>query len=193
MPEFADTFARYPGTPRRPFLPGARVWSVLGVLVAAGLATVITMTAVGAARRDESPQAAAPPSPSASPAVAGRLLVNEFTGRCLTAGKDGDRLTVQPCDTASVIQHWEQRDDGTFRSAGLCMDAARGSTDERTPLQVSACDDSPAQRWQVVSTGRLLGRHAGKCATVQDTGATPGTPVHLVSCARTAGFNWAWR
>ncbi|WP_033340943.1 RICIN domain-containing protein [Catenuloplanes japonicus] len=187
MPAFADTFARHPGTPRRPFLPGPRVWSVLG---AALLVTVAATGATLAVHRDAEPAAvAAPPSPSA-PAIPGRLLVNALTGLCLTAG---DRITVQPCDPAAVTQHWDQQKDGTLRTSGLCLGAVGGSTDERAPMQVTACDGGAGQLWQVLASGRLLGRHSTTCLTLKDLGTAAGTPIHTMSCAKTADFNWTWR
>jgi hypothetical protein len=190
MPEFADTFAQHPGTLRRPFLPGPRVWSVLGAAVLVALVATGTTLAVN---RDSGPAAvAAPPSAPASsgPAVAGRLLVNALTGLCLTAG---DRLTVQACDPAAVTQHWDQQKDGTLRASGRCLGAVGGSTDERTPMQVAACDGGAAQLWQVLASGRLLGRHSTKCVALKDLGTAAGTPVHTLTCAKTADFNWTWR
>ncbi|MEV6929580.1 RICIN domain-containing protein [Dactylosporangium sp. NPDC051485] len=154
----------------------------------------MTTTAASAAPKTTAAttKAAAPPAP---PTIPGRAIAGLQSGLCLSAnaGKDGAALTIARCD-GSAVQHWEALSDGTIRSVGLCMDAAWGSTDSLTQIQVALCSGKPAQQWRLsTSNNNLVGVQSNKCADVYQQATAPGSAVKLYPCNGQSNQKWYWK
>ncbi|HEY0476129.1 MAG TPA: GH92 family glycosyl hydrolase [Kofleriaceae bacterium] len=74
--------------------------------------------------------------------------------------------------------------------AGKCVHDSGGSSANGTPIQLSTCNGSAAQLWQVPGDGTL--RTAGKCMDVTGSGTANGTPIQLFDCNGTGAQQWSW-
>ena len=83
----------------------------------------------------------------------------------------------------------------------VCLSS--GSPQEGAPLNLSACDGQPAQRFDLTAAGQIVPRSApGLCVTVADGRGAPGgggRPVHLLRrltlepCSETHAARQKWR
>ncbi|TCB87877.1 hypothetical protein E0H26_28705 [Micromonospora zingiberis] len=109
----------------------------------------------------------APSSPAASPTPAPKptrpagavQIYHVQTKLCVSSGSTGSgtRLKLRAC-AEEPAQWWDARDDGTFRSRGLCMEVAFGGSDDGTPVQAATCTAKPAQQWQLNAKSRLVSK-----------------------------------
>ena len=74
--------------------------------------------------------------------------------------------------------------------AGKCVHDSGGASANGTPIQLSTCNGSAAQLWQVPGDGTL--RTAGKCMDVTGSGTANGTPIQLFDCNGTGAQQWSW-
>jgi len=132
------------------------------------------------------------PAPSSSPA--GRALVSEQSGKCLSAtrGMDGTVLEIWPCD-GSMPQQWTVMPDGTVRSVGLCMDVAGASTVDMADVQVATCNGHPAQLFQLTPEDDLVSLYTNRCVDVSFEGTDDGTRVVVHTCHGGANQTWHLR
>jgi hypothetical protein len=72
--------------------------------------------------------------------------------------------------------------------AGRCLHAPGFEPADGTPIQMTACDGSPGERWTMASDGTI--RTFGKCLTVADDQAADGTGIQLSTCRGAAGQQW---
>ncbi|MFJ1706997.1 ricin-type beta-trefoil lectin domain protein [Kitasatospora sp. NPDC088346] len=72
--------------------------------------------------------------------------------------------------------------------SGKCVDVDNGVNRDGTPVQIFPCNDTPAQRWSIVSDGRIMA--LGKCLDVKHNGTSNGTIVQLYTC--NGGGNQQW-
>ncbi|MFH9614760.1 ricin-type beta-trefoil lectin domain protein [Streptomyces pratensis] len=121
--------------------------------------------------------------------VAGRTLTGLQSGKCLSGGSAGARLTIRTCDGAAD-QRWDFRPDGTARSQGLCMDLVGASKDNGAAIQVAACTGAAAQQFHLNATEDLVAQYAGKCVDVYDSRSADGTPAVLWPCTGAANQTW---
>jgi hypothetical protein len=139
---------------------------------------------------------AAPTIAPAAPAapVAGRLIVSHQSGKCLTGteGGDGKPLVLWTCN-GSAAQRWQAYGDGTIRAMGLCMDAAWGSTDNLTTIQLAYCRGNPAQQFTLNNSQDLVDRQADKCVDVNGQQTADGTRISLWPCNGQDNQKWSWK
>lgn len=96
------------------------------------------------------------------------------------AGANGDRLTLQPCDTSKAGQKFTVTSDNQIRTnAGKCIDVPPGSG-VGTQLQVFTCNGGLNQRFPVASGGAI--NAPGSFCVNSSGNAVPGTPLRLQSC-----------
>lgn len=74
--------------------------------------------------------------------------------------------------------------------AGKCVNNSGGSTADGSPIQLSTCNGSAAQQWQVPGDGTL--RTAGKCMDVTSSGTANGTRIQLFTCNGTGAQQWSF-
>jgi predicted alpha-1,2-mannosidase len=74
--------------------------------------------------------------------------------------------------------------------AGKCVNDSGGSSANGTAIQLSTCNGSASQLWQVPGDGTL--RIAGKCMDVTSSGTANGTKIQLFDCNGTAAQQWSW-
>jgi YVTN family beta-propeller protein len=109
--------------------------------------------------------------PGASPAVNGTLAV------------------LEPCNH-SRVQDWTVGPDGTIRSAaaGLCLDTYRERKQNKTPVDLSACNGRPGQQWKRAA-GTLVNTVSGKCLD-DPRFTTPGARLQIYTCKKGANQKW---
>ncbi len=76
---------------------------------------------------------------------------------------------------------------------GKCLDVANAGTANGTPVQLTTCNKSVAQNWQLVpySGGfSLLNPNAGKCLDVSGSNPANGTKIQLYTCNSSPAQQW---
>jgi hypothetical protein len=73
-------------------------------------------------------------------------------------------------------------------AGGLCLAALGGSSADRTPVELTACDHSAAQTVTPPTAGTV--RLLGACLDAAGGGTANGTPVQEFTCNGTAAQNW---
>lgn len=131
-----------------------------------------------------------PPAQPPRPNVPGNPLRNGYSGKCLSgsAGSDGTPLVLWSCN-GDVNQKWDIRSDGTIRTKGLCMDAAWGSTQKGTVIQLAYCSGNPAQQF-TLRGNNIYAKASNMCADVWDFKTNDGAAIRLHPCH--AGQNQVW-
>lgn len=139
---------------------------------------------------------------------AGRLLVNQLSGKCLDVPgisnqTPGTPLQLFDCETNGVDysgkpsdQFWVYGLQGQIRNtlSGMCIDIS--GTDNGSLIQVEACDaTNPAQNWIVRQDGFIQNQATGKCINVSGVAQTANqTPLALTDCEiGLAQTNQRWR
>ncbi|WP_461007872.1 ricin-type beta-trefoil lectin domain protein [Streptomyces capparidis] len=74
--------------------------------------------------------------------------------------------------------------------AGKCLDVAGASTADGTPVQLTSCNGSAAQRWTVAADGSV--RALGKCLDVSGGSTADGAQVQLYTCNGTGAQRWTY-
>jgi glucosylceramidase len=74
--------------------------------------------------------------------------------------------------------------------AGKCLDVANGSTADGTPVQITDCNGSTAQRWTLTADGGI--RALGKCLDVSGGSTADGAQVQLYTCNGTGAQRWSY-
>jgi LmbE family N-acetylglucosaminyl deacetylase len=70
---------------------------------------------------------------------------------------------------------------------GKCLNVA--SSANGTPVQLSQCNGTAAQEWQVMADGRILGL-GGKCLDVRGGSTANGTAIQVWDCAGVVNQQW---
>jgi hypothetical protein len=139
---------------------------------------------------------------------AGRLIVNQFSGKCLDVPgisnqTPGTPLQLFDCETNGVDysgkpsdQFWVFAQAGRIQNtlSGMCIDIS--GTETGSLIQVQACDaTNPAQNWTVRQDGFIQNMATGKCINVSGAAATANeTPLALTDCEiGLAQTNQRWR
>jgi hypothetical protein len=71
---------------------------------------------------------------------------------------------------------------------GKCVNVAGGSSADSTPVQLSTCNGSAAQKWARNSDNTV--RSLGKCLDVKAAGTANGSKVQLFTCNGTNAQKW---
>lgn len=139
---------------------------------------------------------------------AGRLLVNQLSGKCLDVPgisnqTPGTPLQLFDCETSGVEiggkpsdQFWVYGLQGQIRNtlSGMCIDIA--GTNNGDLIQIKACDaTNVAQNWVVREDGFIQNQATGKCINVTGIAASANeTPLQLTDCEiGLAQTNQRWR
>lgn len=115
----------------------------------------------------------------------GRALAVEASGNCLTGAGSGSGLVVAACTGAST-QLWSIGSGTALQQGGLC--ATVTGTEDRTPVVLTTCDRSAAQRFSL-SGKSLLSASTGKCLDL--FGGASGTQVVLWECNGRDNQRWS--
>ncbi|MGC9496362.1 RICIN domain-containing protein [Streptomyces sp. WG7] len=136
-------------------------------------------TASGAPRKDGTDGGGDPaPGP-------GKALAVEASGNCLTGAGSGSELVVAAC-TGATSQSWNTGSGTALQQGGLC--ATVTGTADRTPVVLTPCDRSAAQRFSL-SGQALLSASSGKCLDL--FGGASGTQVVLWECNGRDNQRWS--
>ncbi|MFI8008213.1 RICIN domain-containing protein [Streptomyces sp. NPDC086010] len=109
------------------------------------------------------------------------------TGACLTAGEaiggGGTSVLPAPCD-GSAAQTWYLTSDGALRSGAgdWCLDVVDARLDRGAPVQLFACNTTPAQVWVHDASRRLVNPQSGRCLDADG--------MTLQDCTGGAGQRW---
>lgn len=139
---------------------------------------------------------------------AGRLIVNQHSGKCLDVPgisnlTPGTPLQLYDCETHGVDysgkpsdQFWIFAQEGRIQNtlSGLCLDIS--GIENGSLIQIEACDaTNPAQNWTVRADGFIQNAATGKCINVMGAAATANeTPLALTQCEiGLAQTNQRWR
>lgn len=115
----------------------------------------------------------------------GRALAVEASGNCLTGAGAGSELVVAAC-TGANSQSWSNGSGTALQQGGLC--ATVTGTADRTPVVLTPCDRSAAQRFSL--SGRsLLSASSSKCLDL--FGGASGTQVVLWECNGRDNQRWS--
>ncbi|MFI6333773.1 ricin-type beta-trefoil lectin domain protein [Streptomyces sp. NPDC050535] len=115
----------------------------------------------------------------------GVALVVEAAGKCLTGSGPGSELVASACD-GSAGQSWSPGAAGSLRQGGLC--ATVTGAEDRTPVVLSTCDQSSAQR--IALSGKaLVSGPDSKCLDL--FGGASGTRVVLWECNGRDNQRWS--
>ncbi|MEV7339445.1 protein kinase [Streptomyces sp. NPDC093544] len=127
----------------------------------------------------------------ASAAPVGHALVVAASGKCLSsgAGTEGTQLFQATCD-GSTAQQWQTGSGGTLRSSGKCMALDGGATDDRTEIQLAACNGNASQQFHLVGV-QLMADQSQKCVDI--FGGESGTGAVLWECNGRDNQNWTLR
>jgi hypothetical protein len=145
---------------------------------------------------------------SAQAQAPGKLLVNQFSGKCLDVPgisnqTPGTPLQLFDCEHNGLDysgkpsdQFWVYGLQGQIRNtlSGMCIDIS--GTNNGALVQVQACDASnPAQNWVVRQDGFIQNQVTGKCINVAGVAQTANnTPLQLTECEiGLAQTNQRWR
>jgi GH25 family lysozyme M1 (1,4-beta-N-acetylmuramidase) len=109
-------------------------------------------------------------------------------GKCLDTA-NGTRMQIWRC-TGGTNQKWTVVQDGTLRVSGKCLDVYHAGTADRTPVDLSSCNGSGAQRWQFGTDGELVNPASGKCLDDPYFHNANGTKLDIYRC--TGGTNQRW-
>jgi len=104
-------------------------------------------------------------------------------------GVDGQRPQVRDCN-GTAAQNRAFPGDGAIRAFGLCMDVARGSTENGAAVRLARCSGNPARHFVLSGAGDRVDPQADTCVDVTGPGGA-GTPPQLWEC--TGGANQKWR
>ncbi|MER7722429.1 ricin-type beta-trefoil lectin domain protein [Streptomyces sp. NPDC096323] len=118
-------------------------------------------------------------------AAPGRALVVEASGNCLTGAGSGSELVVAAC-TGANTQLWSIGSGTALQQGGLC--ATVTGTEDRTPVVLTTCDRSAAQRLSL-SGKSLLSASTSKCLDL--FGGASGTQVVLWECNGRDNQRWS--
>ncbi|MET8979708.1 RICIN domain-containing protein [Streptomyces sp. NPDC004539] len=138
----------------------------------------------------------------------------------LTAGQDATRALVTGGETvadllgqswiADHLTRWQDYwspgglgpigDEGRVvvqveAAKGKCLDVANAGTANGTPVQLTTCNKSAAQSWQLVpyaSGYSLLNPNAGKCLDVSGGNPANGTKIQIYTCNSSTAQQWTF-
>jgi len=119
-------------------------------------------------------------------------LVNPGSALCMDAASTaGSRLQISDCNR-SAGQRWTLNGPtGSITgNAGLCMDAAGGSSADGTAVVLWGCSGAANQKWTLNQDGTITGI-GGKCLDVTGGATTAGTKLELWTCNGSAAQRWA--
>lgn len=74
---------------------------------------------------------------------------------------------------------------------GKCLDVQNGRTDDRTLVQLWACNGGDNQKWTIDSDGTV--QYQDRCLDVADAGTENGTKVQIYGCNGTGAQQWTVR
>ncbi|MFD1313314.1 ricin-type beta-trefoil lectin domain protein [Streptomyces kaempferi] len=169
-----------------------------GVASPSGRATKIA----SASRPTESsttPQKNGSAAEAKSTTYPGVAVYSHASGRCVAAtgsssskAVGGTRLEIWDCASGSW-QKIDFRSDGTARMFGLCVTIAHASQDDGAAIQLTTCNGSWAQQFNLNSAHDLVNTKIGKCVDVLDNGTANGTKLQLWTCTGADNQKWSKR
>ncbi len=123
----------------------------------------------------------------------GTLRVN---GKCLDSAGGGTAkstaVVIGACSidpTTSASQHWQAGSTSGFVNAksGLCLDDPQGNTANGTHLQITTCNNTTGQMWDLrpPATGSVDIALLVNCLTAT------GAPAYITTCDTTASQTWS--
>ncbi|MFC5203873.1 ricin-type beta-trefoil lectin domain protein [Streptomyces kaempferi] len=129
----------------------------------------------------------------------GVAVYSHASGRCVAAtgsssskAVGGTRLEIWDCASGSW-QKIDFRSDGTARMFGLCVTIAHASQDDGAAIQLTTCNGSWAQQFNLNSAHDLVNTKIGKCVDVLDNGTANGTKLQLWTCTGADNQKWSKR
>ncbi|MFI0815888.1 ricin-type beta-trefoil lectin domain protein [Streptomyces sp. NPDC021098] len=149
------------------------------------------------------PPAAPPPAPAAPSGGEKKeeqprtgTIVGVTSKRCIEVPGSADperlpQLQIFDCKPKGPDgQKWTMEKNGTIRSLGKCMDAANGSRENGTVVQLARCNGEPAQQFQYTKGHTLVNPQSGKC--VDPTGGKDDNTTKLELWDCTGHDNQKW-
>jgi poly(3-hydroxybutyrate) depolymerase len=172
---------------------GARTWTSAAVnsFLAQFQSTTPTTPPPTTAPPTTAPPTTAPPT-TAPPT--GQQIVGTGSGRCVDitgfGTSDGTRLQLYDC-TGGWNQKWSYT-NSTFVNpqSGKCLNVA--GTGNGSAVNLSTCNGSGAQRWQLQSNGNVVNTQSGRCLDAVGRGTGNGTLLQIYDCVAGGQSNQQW-
>jgi hypothetical protein len=118
-------------------------------------------------------------------------LITGNGGKCTDVARsstaDGSRIILWTCH-GGTNQRWTQREDGTVRSLGKCLDAR--STANGTATVLWTCNGSGGQKWVSRADGTLLNSRSGRCLDAEGGSSASGTRLIIWNCHSKTNQRW---
>ncbi|GAA4620355.1 hypothetical protein GCM10023196_004010 [Actinoallomurus vinaceus] len=123
--------------------------------------------------------------------VATHSIVGYASHRCLDVSGghtvNGTPVQIWNCRSDLRQQQWSFV-NGTLRSMGMCMTAARSSAG--TPLQVQSCNGSSAQLFRLTSANDIVHSGTNLCVDVKNKWTGAGAPLQIWTCNGHPNQKW---
>lgn len=212
-PGFAAVFAREPGAVRRPFLPGPRVWAVLGsagavAAVVLGVALLGASSSQRPARTEALPvglaTASFSPAPSRSAPASARPSSSPVSSvapsRSAAPPSSPPTATRRPTATVTPTKSPPAKAGSkttapadsipgralVSAASGLCLSAGAGT--DGSALIIAKCDGSAVQHWEQLGDGTL--RSVGLCMDAAWASTDDLTQLQVAHCNGGAAQKW---
>ena len=119
--------------------------------------------------------------------------VNPASRRCLDGIALGSQVQIADCHRGASQRWTLNGPNGSITgNGGLCLDAAGGSSADRTPVVLSTCSSTaPGQKWSLQPNGSITGI-GGKCLDVTNGSTSAGTRLQLWTCNSSPAQKWTW-
>jgi len=134
------------------------------------------------------------PPPTTPPPSGGQQIVGTGSGRCVDitgfGTSDGTRLQLYDC-TGGWNQKWTST-NSTFVNpqSGKFLNVA--GTGNGSAVNLSTCNGSAAQRWQLQSNGNVVNTQSGRCLDAVGRGTGNGTQLQIYDCVAGGQSNQQW-
>jgi len=134
------------------------------------------------------------PPPTTPPPSTGQQLVGTGSGRCVDITgfntSDGTRLQLHDC-TGGWNQAWRFTNN-TFVNpqSGKCLNVS--GTANGSAVNLSTCNGSGAQRWQLQGNGNVVNTQSGRCLDAVGRGTANGTLLQIFDCVAGGQSNQQW-
>jgi hypothetical protein len=177
-----------------------RTIAFLGAAVlAVGLGTVGTVSAMAAAPTSAPAQVSKAAAVAAAPAAvshaaASGTIVGNNSGLCLSvtgaSTSPGATADLYTCN-GSVSENWTVNSGSTIvgNNSGLCLSVSGNSSTLKTTADINTCDGDSYEKW-TVSGSTLINGASGQCLSVTGASTAIYATADLYTCNGSVSENW---
>lgn len=162
---------------------------------------VVDYVRVYAHTQSPTPRSSPAPTPTATATQPGPAIsagaprqIRGYRNKCIDVlqgrAAAGVPLHTWDCQSGLAAQRWTPFSDGTIRSMDLCIDTVARGTANGSRLQLSTCDGSASQQFELNASHDLVSQAADRCVDVVDWNSSNGARLQLWDCAGTVNQKW---